>query len=333
MEMIHKELQLFLENNVHPLPSWIIFAFSLGAFLHEKGIEDNKSSHIVVSVPSEQYFALFAAVGIADKVFRKPRNLQSIRQQILNLKKGNRIIYQDKDLARRASVISVEPSPVIEGEFILFIQFGNIKLGIPEQQWMEKIILLEEKYTEIKRSRKVSENYQLRISSPFMQNIYSSEQLSRASFYPGDYFYIVGDKEDFIEMMSEKCLFKNGQKGTISDFLYLENLQNNNSYSNGKFFSSRMKNTHEVNENVPVLFSNALSYRKQIRLFHKNPSLIVIGRSEHENHIDETMSDISRRVLLGNTEIITEELVNYVKNYGISIPAGIELFSWREQYC
>jgi uncharacterized protein YbaR (Trm112 family) len=333
MKMIHRELKLFLDNKAHPLPPWITFAFSLGAFLHEKGVKDKKNANIVVSLPSEQYFTLFVAVGIADKIFSARRELHSIRQQILSLNKGSRIIYQDHESARKASVVSVEPSPVIKGEFILFIQDGNIQLGVPERQWMEKIILLEEEFPEIKRRRRVGKNHQIRISSSFMKTLYSEEQLSKASFYPGDNFYIVGDKENFIEMLSETCFFINGQKGTIGDFLYIENLQNNNSYFNGKFFSSRMKNTYEINDNVPVLFSDTLSYRKQIRLFAQNPSLIVIGRSEHENHIHDVVSDVTRRIILGDTEMITNEIVNYIEDYGASIPAGIELFAWREQQC
>ncbi|CUA79419.1 hypothetical protein [Anoxybacillus suryakundensis] len=331
--MIHRELKLFLDNKVHPLPPWIIFAFSLGAFLHEEGIKNEKSANVVVSVPNEQYFALFVAVGIADKIFSVKRGENSVRQQILSLKKGSRIIYQDNRYTRKASVLSVESSPVRNGEFILFIQDGGIRLGIPESQWKEKIILLDEEFSDIRRRRKVGKNQKLRISSPFMRALYSDEQLGEVSFYPGNNFYIIGDRQKFIEVMSEICFFINGQKGSIGEFLYIENVQKNSSYFNGKFLSPRMKKTFMINRDIPVLFSDTLSYRKQSRLFAQNPSLIVIGRSEHENHIRDVVSDVSRRIILGDTEMITSEIASYIELYGASVPNGIELLAWRERHC
>ena len=140
------------------LPIWVRFAFRIGSYINEHGIRYKKRTKILISLPSNQYFTLFVAMGIVDKKYAVNKQFRSIKNAILHLEKGSRIIYQDNQSIRKVSVIGLEPSPVFEGQMILKIKDKNFERGIPEKDWIEKISILDEEHEEIKRTRKDSIN-------------------------------------------------------------------------------------------------------------------------------------------------------------------------------
>lgn len=326
------QLKLNIEYKTVELPPWVQFAFTLGAFLYDEGIKYRKHANVLVTVPNEQFFSLFVAIGIADKIFSTRKQMRAVRKQILDLSTGSRIIYSDGHSQRKVSVISIEESPVLKGEMILYIQDKNFKRGIPEKHWLDKIILLDEEFDDIKRTRIIGKNQQVGVNSPLLEELYSENQLSKISFYPGEKFYIVGNQKKLAETLYEKCFSLNEKKGAIDDFLYVENLSKDNSYVNGKFISSYSKNPgFEIDTSIPVIFSDATAYRKQSSLFPKNPSLIVVSRSDQEQRIMDVISDINRRIVQNEIQFITNEVLTYLESAVSLIPNGIELIVWREK--
>ncbi|WP_349346370.1 hypothetical protein [Priestia megaterium] len=323
-----KNLKILDKVGVVDLPSWINFAFELGTYINDYGIRHKKVTSILLSLPSEQFFSLLIVMGIADKRFSTNKQMRSIRKTVLSLQKGSRIIYQDEQSSRKASVISVEPSPVFENEMILKIKDGKIERGIPERQWMDRVILINEEVDEIKRTRKVSKKQQVGLdSSDLLRMLYPSSQLNKIAFYPGDLFYLIGNIAQITDSMSEKIFYSNGCQGSIGDFLYLDNT---NSYTNGKLFSSQMKKIEvEINEKLPVIYSGINSYMKQAKYFSKNPRIIVTSRSDNENRIDEIKQELKREFLQGEYKIVTEEFIDYLKSTNTQIPTGIEFLAWR----
>ncbi|MFK2827125.1 hypothetical protein QYG89_15930 [Bacillus sp. B190/17] len=319
-------------NNKVPidLPEWINFAFELGAYLNEQGIKYRKSINIIIALPNEQFFSLFIAMGIADKSFSINKQIKSIRKQVLSLVQGSRIIYQDEHSSRKASVISLEPSPIFQNEMILKIKDGNIERGIPEGQWIDRVILLDEEFDEIKRTRKVSQKQMLGPdSSRLLGELYTVSQLNKVAFYPGDAFYIIGNTVQLTELMNEEIFYYNGIKGSIRDFLYLDN---SNSYTNGKLFSSHMKkNEVEIKEEVPVIYSDLTSYLKQAKNFPENPNIIISSRTDNENRIHEVKEELKRELLQDDYKIVTEEVLDYLKSSNTQVPVGVEFIVWRRQ--
>ncbi|MDW4525452.1 hypothetical protein R3398_03580 [Rossellomorea marisflavi] len=326
--MIIKNLKVINSKGTIDIPDWINFAFSLGAFINDHGIKYKRPIQIILSLPSEKFFSLFIAMGIANKIFSKNKQMRSIRQTVINLEKGNRIIYQDEQSARKASVISVEPSPVFEDEMILKIKDGKIERGIPEKYWISRVILLDEEFDEIKRARKVSQKQKVGLSnSRLLSALYTATQLNKVEFYPGDSFYLVGNAGQINEYMGYEIFIYEGVKGTIKDFLYTDN---SNSYTNGKIFSSQMKrNDVQINHEVPVIYSDLFSFIKQDREFTKNPKIILSSRAENENRLHEVKEELRRKLLQSNNNIATEEVVEYLKSTGVQIPLGIEFLAWR----
>ncbi|MBS4214167.1 hypothetical protein [Neobacillus rhizophilus] len=322
-----EDLKVLHNKRVIKLPEWIRFAFNLGAYFYEHGIKYKKPVNIIVSLPSDQYYSLFIAMGIADKTFSMRKQMRSIRKTILSLGQGSRIIYQDEQSSRKASVICVEPSPVFENEMILKIKDGKIERGIPEKQWMERIILLDEEFDEIKRTRKVSKNQKIGLDSPLLKKLYTTNQLNTTAFYPGDEFYLIGNVSQFEESIEEKIFTYNGITGSVSDFLYVDN---RNSYTNGKFFSSQIKKIEaEINNEAPAIFTNVISYLKQVKYFSSNPKIIVSSRAENDFRFHEIKEEIKREMLQGDYKLVTSEIVGFFESISAPIPNGVEFLAWR----
>lgn len=326
--MTIKDLKVLSRSGPIDIPDWINFAFELGIFIHNHGIKYRKSMGLIISLPSEQFFSLFIAMGIADTAYSHKKQIRSIKKAIMHLEKGSRIIYKDDQSARKASVISVEPSPVFENEMILKIKDGRIDRGIPEKYWIDRVFLLDEEYDEIKRARKVSERQKVGLSnSRLLKSLYTPNQLHRAEFYPGDSFYIVGNIGRINENMSKDIFIYENVEGKIKDFLYLDN---SNSYTNGKLFSSLMKkNDTEINKNVPVIYSDLQSFIKQDKYFSGNPKIIISSRTDNENRLHEVKEKLRRELLQDEYKIVTEEVVSYLKATETQIPSGVEFLAWR----
>lgn len=328
MRMSIKNLMVLNKRDSISLPDWVNFAFELGSFIFEGGVKFRKPVNIIISLPSELYFPLFIAMGIADRKFSVNKQVRSIRKQVMSLKTGSRIIYQDKESSRKVSVLSVEQSPVFKNEMILWIQDRNMKSGIPEKQWIDRLVLLDEELDEIKRSRKVSNKKEIGLErSALLSELYSPNQLNKVSFYPGDYLYLVGNTSKIVDQMSEEIFTFNDKIGSINDFLYMDD---KNSYTNGKLFSSQMKkNTAEIVEDVPVIYSDVNSYIKQSKYFSKNPQIIVYSRMDNESRLQEFKEEIKRKLLQEGHNILTHEMIGYLKSNDTKIPNGIELLVWR----
>lgn len=323
-----RNLQVLSKGDSVDLPDWIDFAFELGSYIQTQEVEKEPLT-IVLSIPSEQYFPLFIAMGIANQIYSVNNKKESIKEQILGLEKGHRIIFQDKESSRRVSVLSVEPSPVFEDEMLLWIQDGQIdRRGIPERDWMDKIIILDEELDEVKRSRKVSGKQKLGLEgNKLLSALYSAEHLNKVSFYPGDYFYIVGNISKISEDISVRIFTHNNIIGSLKDFLYMDN---RNSYTNGKLFSTRTKiNKMQIDEEIPVIYTDLNSYIRQSKYFTENPKFIISSRSDNESRVEEVQGELKREILEKNYKMVTQELVNYLKTSNTQIPNGIEFIVWR----
>ncbi|WP_046176219.1 hypothetical protein [Domibacillus indicus] len=326
-------LKIWNAEKPDSLPTWIKLAFTLGAYLVKANTEKGKRVNIAITVPRDEYFSLFAAMGITDGIYSSNDNNDSLRDHVLKLKKGDRIIYKNGDLERKVSVVSVGKSPMDKTEMMLYIQDRNFHQGIPERQWQQRIFLLNEKYEKIKRTRVLGESEKIGVDSPLLSLLYTTEKLNKTAFSPIEAFYLVGKKNQLISQMNETIFCSGEVKGSISNFLFVEGLNNNSSYSNGKFMSSLTRKAEDnLSSNTPVLYSDATSFKKQERNFKKNPFLSIISRSDHEDRLHEVTFEITKSIIQGrNIDYLTENLVDFINNEcDCIIPDGVELIAWRE---
>lgn len=322
-------LKLSYDNKIFELSDWIKFSFVLGGYIHENGIKNNKPVRMVISLPNTDYIPLLVAIGIADKHYSQNKQAKTIRKTILELKVGSRIIFNDNGKKKSVSVIElVEESLVCKGEMMLYIQNGKIKQGIPERDWLEKIIILNHEEKVIKRSRKVNENKVLGLSNnKFLNKIYKNSQLDKASFYPLDSFYLVGNVKLLEERLKTNFFYIKGEYGSAEDFLYIDD---RNSYTNGKIISSQLRHLNfKLNSKVPVIFSEAKGYLKQNKIFSDNPWICTINRSDNENNLCDFFNEIHRSIVQENNNYLTNELLEYLEKNNTKIPRGIEIMVWR----
>lgn len=322
------DLKILHNKKPLPLPVWIKFAFGIGAFLTQEGVNYGRHATIAVSLPSDRYFAVLAACGIADKEFSERKQVHSIREQILALNPGSRVILNRRGQTKKVSVVSVEKHPYTD-EMLLYIQDGNVKDGVPERSWMDSIALLDEEFDEIKRSRRV--NKKIGITSSLVNSLYTKTQMSGVSFFPGEEFYLIGNRNETEQFLKDNSFIHGDVIGSPGDFIYIDGLNNNSSYTNGKFFSSQTKRfTEEINGEIPVLYSDIGSFRRLSSHFVNNPSLIVISRTDHEHRIHEAQAEISRKLIQEKGQLITLAVMRYLWDRGITVPDSVELIAWRE---
>lgn len=164
-----------------------------------------------------------------------------------------------------------------------------------------------------------------------INSLYTQAQLNKISFFPGEEFYLIGNRNVTEQFLIDNCFIHGKVNGSPGDFLYIDSLNNNSSYTNGKFFSSQTKRfTEKINPNIPVLYSDISSFRRLSNHFVKNPSLIVISRTDHEHRIYEAQAEISRKLIQGKGQFITPSVVRYLRDTGSTIPGSVELIAWRE---
>ncbi|KGX85784.1 hypothetical protein [Pontibacillus litoralis] len=319
-----------LHNQIEKeIPSWVRFANVLGEYIYEYGYHYKKNAKVVISLPTQQYFSLFVAMGIANRKFSVNKQTRSIRKTFLSMESGKRIIYLDNDKTRKMSVLALEESPITKGEMLLKVMDAKgVEFGIPERQWLEKIIILDEDYEGIKQSIKVNGKKQLGLNeNTLLKNIYSQNQLNRNAFFPGDYFYLIGNLADVEDCIKEEIFISEGERGSLQDFLYLNK---ENSYTNGKLISSQKKKLDfEVIESTPIIFTDSLSYLKQKKNFQGNPQIIITSRTESESRLLEITEELKREYLQHETTLITGELLEFIHSNEVKVPNGVELIGWR----
>ncbi|MCY1692424.1 hypothetical protein OVA29_19320 [Exiguobacterium sp. SL14] len=321
-------LKLSYNNSIFELSDWIKFSFVLGGYIYENGIKNSKPIRVVVSLPNSDYVPLFVAIGIADKNYNQDKQLKNIKKTILDLDIKSRIIFNDNGKKKYVSVVRIEESPICKGEMVLYIQNGNVVQGVPDRDWLEKIIILNDEEKVIKRSRKVNKSKVLGLSNnKFLSKIYKNSQLNKASFYPLDSFYLVGNVKLLEERLKTKCFYIEDEYGSLKDFLYIDDV---NSYTNGKIISSHLRQLNfEFNSKVPVIFSEAKGYLKQKNFFTHNPWICTINRSDNENNLFDFFNEIHRSIVQENNNYLTKELLEYLEKNNTKIPRGVEVMVWR----
>lgn len=326
--MLEKKLKLRIGNVKIDLPEWMTFSFALGKYINEYTYNLHKPIRIIMSLASTDYIPLLVAMSLSDQHFNQNKQSQSIKKKISELKPGTRIIYLENGKRTSVSVVEVGPSPVVENEMMLHIMVGTVKQGVPERQWLERLILMKDEEKIMKRSKKVSDAKVLGISgNHLLKNVYTASQLNKASFYPEDIFYLVGNIQKITSQASEQLFFANGIYGGIKDFLYVDG---SNSYTNGKIISSQKRDIDfEVKTRSPVIFWGVQSYLKQKHHFQDNPWLTVFSRTDNEYRIDELVNEIERNLTQEKCEYITDHLREYLQEQNINVPRGIELIAWR----
>lgn len=326
--MVENKLKLHLNEGIVKLPDWVVFSLSIGRYLKEHTRSQGKPTRMLISLPNNDYIPLLIAIGIADGNFELNEDRESVKEKILSLQEGHRIIYLKDGKPTNVSVIEVGTSPVTENEMMLHVLIEGMKLGIPERQWSDRIILTNGDEGTVKRSRKVSDKKILGIKgNGLLKKIYPLENLLNSSSYSEDAFYMIGNLKKIHNQMNEHFFYTDDVYGSPKDFLYTDD---ENSFTNGKVISSQKRDIDfKVMESVPVIYWGCDSYLRQRHHFKSNPSITIFSRTENESRIDELLNEVEREMVHGGHEYMTDHMRRYLNEKRVDLPRGIELMVWR----
>ncbi|PFN04230.1 hypothetical protein [Bacillus cereus] len=320
------ELYCIGPSYIFPVPEWFKFFSSLGAYLITNPGTKHHKTHIAVSLPGTDFVPLVTAAGMSDTIFNRRLLKQTIVDRITSLTEGQTIfltrenkreIYTFKD-------IITHPVPIFENERCARLVSKGMTTIIPERSWSQ----LQIASTDQQYKRKQLKGFGF--GSPFLKELYGKEKLlNAASEYTTD-FYIIGNNAKILELSSAETLSYRALKGTFADLLCFKGKQS--AYYHSVIISNVGKGTNEeeLEPNVPIIFTDALSYLNKAHLSSKNPSIIFLNRTDTGDRNNEVVLDVKRRILENETEIIIESVIDSLGGME-KCPNGIELLAWREK--
>lgn len=320
------ELYCIGPSSIFPVPDWFKFFSSLGAYLiRNPGMKHHKT-HIAVSLPGTDFVPLVTAAGMSDTIFNRRLLKQTIVDRITSLTEGQTIFLTRKNKREIYTFkdIITHPVPIFENERCARLVSKGMTTIIPERSWSQ----LQIASTDQRYKRKQLKGFGF--GSPFLKELYGKEKLLNAASEYTTEFYIIGNNAKILELSSAETLSYRALKGTFADLLCFKGKQS--AYYHSVIISNVGKEKKERNlePNVPIIFTDALSYLNKAHLSLKNPSIIFLNRTDTGDRNNEVVLDIKRRTLEKETEIITDSVIDFLGEME-KIPNGIELLAWREK--
>lgn len=327
--MIHKNILVKEGNHSFNIPEWFLFFSKIGEYLFKNPGTKFKKTHIAISLPGTPIVTLAVAIGMTDVIFNREFNSKSHANRIISLNKGQMIYYIKDDKREVCSFEGIsQHHPFRENErSVDLIDSGNMVYRVAESDW-DKLQIATEKNT-YKRKKSVKG---FGFTSKLLEEIYGNSKLLKAACEYDTEFYIVGNQIKIVEMANGVTLKLNNIEGSLRELLCLKNSYRH-SYYHSEFVSGagKLPKNFELEEGVPVIFTDAVSYLNRSHIFEKFPSIILLDRTENNERNEEVILDIKRRLLQGNIENITQDLLKIIKENGLNPPFEIEILAWREK--
>jgi len=91
--MVENKLKLHLNEGIVKLPDWVVFSLTIGKYLKVHAQSQGKPIRMMISLPSNDYIPLLIAIGIADGNFELNEDRGAVKEKIMSLQEGHRIIY------------------------------------------------------------------------------------------------------------------------------------------------------------------------------------------------------------------------------------------------
>lgn len=327
--MAFDKIKIFLnDNHAEELPSWFQFFSEIGAYLFKNRKLNSERIHIAITLPDTPFVPLIAAVGMSDRIFTRRFYSKNHAKRIMNLKQGQTVYYFRDSKRIVCSFIGIsDQHPFFKDEKSADLKSSkNEIIRLAERHW-SKIQIATEKHT-YKRRRNVEG---FGIDSKILNKMYGKDKLLKAAAEYSTEFYIIGNKVRLIEMAEEEKLEIDNINGLLSELLCFQ-LNTRHTYYHSEIISSTGKLPDDFNlvDNIPVIYTDAVSYLNRYGVFSNHPSLIFLNRTDSNERNEEVVLDIKRRITQGNVEFITNQVLEEINNLGYKTPIGIEFLAWRE---
>lgn len=314
------------ENKV--LDSWFGFFSMLGSYFYKESRLKSDKLHIAITIPGTTIVPIVTATGLSDEIFRKRFLSEAHVNRILSLEIGQMVYYfkNGKRIVCAFDGIS-EQHPFFKEDRSADLKSKDLIYKVAERHWPQIQVATEQHAYKIKKSVKG-----FGISSKLLKKIYGEELLLKAVAEYSTEYYIVGNNVKLTDMANAERLEVEGVKGALSELLCIRS-QNRHEYYHSEIITGTGKLSKGLSlvEDIPIIFTDAASYINRINLVTNNSSLIFLDRTDRHERNEEVIIDIKRRVTQGKIKIITEEVLEDLKQKGYSPPFGIEIMAWSEK--
>lgn len=316
--LLKKNLKyLNIDGNLRNLENWMIFSMELASYIKQM----NQPIKIYLSVPSNLLFSYFFVFGAIDNDFKNPSR-ESLLDQYLNLKKGQRILYKTGDEWIAHSVIEVNKLPHSDTRAIVVKNRLNSIIYIPETRWFSKIRIHDGEITTVRNTRRVKNVYNV-IDNKKLKKLYPEENLQLLMMQNTPQTYVSTNKKEWNDFLDVIKLNIEGESLQLKDLLF------DGSESTFRNFSFIEQN-HSViiPKEAIVVFVGSSRALRMMDHFNNQKCMFIIDQHDSNEKFEDLQLKIELDFLMNQSLSVNKSILEYMDEKQIEIPKGVEIFAW-----
>ena len=314
----------YITYNKRSLEEWMLFALALGEYLE---LDKKNSTHkfsIYFSLPEPTIFSYFLLHGIFNAQMQQDVDATKIIERFKQLKEGDIIYYLDHDEWKRCSVVGLYENYTQRSPFHLGIaNHSKVIQYIPYHQWEERVMVTDKSNDKILNARRLTDIK--KVSGPLSQ-LYRAEKVKLKEMINLPSAYIVGNKSEFDKYLS---LFKFSY--AYYDYYYSDILKDGESshFCNIKWLHSNTEyHKNLVDESITVIIGAAKATYRMDEFGNSN-RIIFSSLTENVATVDMLQDKIEQEILIKQGEVITNEIVEELREKSVAIPKGVRFIAWQ----
>lgn len=307
-------------ETLESLENWMKFSIELGSYIKQI----SKPIKIYISVPSNLLFSYYFVLGAINFDFKNP-STETLVNQYLNLKKGQRILYETGGEWVAHSVIEVSKLPNSNTRAIVVKDRLNSINYIPESRWFNYVRIHDDEITTIRNTRVVRNVYNI-TENDKLKKFYSEEKLQLLMMQNTPQTYIYANKKEWYDFLDVIQFNINGDSLGLSELLF------DGSESTFKNFTFIEQNHPETipREAIAIFVGSSRALRKMDN-FNEHKCVFIVDQHDSNETFEDLQFKIEQDFLMSNSQLFNKEILEYMDKKHVEIPKGVEIFAWLSQ--
>ncbi|MEI4769802.1 hypothetical protein WAX74_09120 [Psychrobacillus sp. FJAT-51614] len=281
----------------------------------------NQPIKIYLSVPSNLLFSYFFVFGAVDYDFKNPSK-ESLLDQYLNLKNGQRILYKTGDEWIAHSVIEVSQLPNSDTRAIVVKNRLNSINYIPETRWFSNVRIHDDEITTVRNTRRVNNVYNI-IDNKKLKKFYPEENLHLLMMQNTPQTYVYTNKKEWNNFLDVIQLNIDGESLQLSDLLFDGS---EGTFRNLSFIEQNHSAT--IPKEAIVIFVGSSRALRKMDHFEKQKCMFIIDQHDSNEKFEDLQFKIEQDFLMNQSKSVNKELLDYMDEKHVEIPKGVEIFAW-----
>lgn len=306
------------------LEQWMLFSMEFGSFLSKYSQANNSTFNIYFSLPNALTFSYFLLHGIFDTDMEQTISRSIIINRFQQLEKGSIVYYLDGTQWKRCSVKKVLKDYTESNSWHLQIaNNAGLEEAVPYYKWETHIIITNRKLDRIINARVVNDIK--KISGPLTE-IYSSQKINQREMLNIPSAYIIGNRTAFNKYSNYFWLKYRDVEFYHGDILKDGTTQ---TFRNIQWIMKDEKDMYDLTDSDWLLMIGAAKAVARMEEFEGIGKLILDDQFENVETSEMLRDAIEQDIILNKKSIITNEIVEELKNAQIEIPNGVSFLAWK----